>query len=47
MISIFARFIILFATARHMGPKIARALSSFSALILLIFGIYQIRLGFL
>jgi threonine/homoserine/homoserine lactone efflux protein len=40
-----AGLIILFATASRLGPKVARALNGFSALALLLFGLYQIWQG--
>lgn len=45
MISIFMGFIILFGTARHLGPRMTRILNGVSALVLLGFGGYQIGLG--
>ncbi len=41
----FAGLIILFATARQLGPKVTRILSGVSAAALLIFGLYQIWEG--
>lgn len=45
LVSVFMGFIVLFGTAHHLGPKITKALSGFSALALLAFGLYQIGLG--
>jgi len=41
----FAGLIILFATARQLGPKVTKALSGISAAALLVFGIYQVWEG--
>lgn len=43
----FALFIVLFATARRLGPRVSRWLTAFSALALMLFGIYQLWNGFL
>ena len=40
-----AGLIVLFATARHLGPKVTRGLEYFSAGLLAIFGVYQVWLG--
>ncbi|RME46844.1 MAG: LysE family translocator [Caldilineae bacterium] len=40
-----AGLIVLFATARHLGPKVTRGLEFFSAGLLAIFGVYQVWLG--
>ncbi len=45
MVSGLAGLIILFATARQLGPKVTRILSGVSAAALLIFGLYQIWEG--
>ncbi|GAB4579440.1 MAG: LysE family translocator [Anaerolineales bacterium] len=45
LISIFMGFIVLFGTARHLGPKFTKVLSGVSALALVGFGIYQIGTG--
>ncbi len=46
MVSGLAGLIVLFATARQLGPKVTRILSGVSAAALLIFGLYQIWEGF-
>jgi len=40
-----AGLIVLFATARHLGPKVTRGLEFFSAGMLAVFGVYQVWLG--
>ena len=45
MVGGLAGLIILFATARQLGPKVTKALSGVSAAALLVFGIYQIWEG--
>ncbi len=45
MVSGLAGLIIIFATARQLGPKVTRILSGVSAAALLIFGLYQIWEG--
>ena len=41
----FALFIVLFATARRLGPRVGRRLTAFSALALMLFGFYQLWQG--
>jgi threonine/homoserine/homoserine lactone efflux protein len=41
----FAGFVILFATARHLGSRVTKILSLVSAIALLVFGSYQIGEG--
>lgn len=41
----FAAFIILFATASQLGPRVSKILSGISAAALLIFGLYQLWTG--
>jgi threonine/homoserine/homoserine lactone efflux protein len=41
----FAVFVIIFATASQIGPKVSRILSGVSAAALLVFGLYQIWTG--
>lgn len=41
----FALFIVLFATARRLGPRVSRWLTAFSALALMLFGLYQLWQG--
>ena len=41
----FVGFVILFAVARGLDPRLNRALSALSALLLLLFGLYQLALG--
>lgn len=41
----FAFFIVLFATARRLGPQVSRGLTTFSALALMLFGFYQLWQG--
>lgn len=41
----FVGFVILFALARGLDPRFSRALSALSALLLLLFGLYQLGLG--
>jgi threonine/homoserine/homoserine lactone efflux protein len=45
MIASLAGIIIVFATARHLGPRVNRALLGASALALFAFGLYQLWLG--
>jgi threonine/homoserine/homoserine lactone efflux protein len=45
MIVTLASIITLFATARHLGPKLNRALLGLSAIALACFGLYQLGLG--
>ncbi len=47
LIGTFAGFIIIFASARQLGPQVSRMLSGISAVALFIFGVYQIALGIL
>lgn len=42
----FALLIVLFSTARRLGPWVARALTAFSVLALTLFGVYQLWQGF-
>lgn len=39
--------IVLFATARRLGPRVSRALSAVSAVVLFLFGLYQLGQGLL
>lgn len=41
----FALFIVLFATARRLGPRVSRGLTAFSAVALFLFGVYQLGQG--
>jgi threonine/homoserine/homoserine lactone efflux protein len=41
----FAGFILLFASARRLDPRLSRILSAISAIALLVFGLYQLWLG--
>ncbi|MEW5960338.1 MAG: LysE family transporter [Chloroflexota bacterium] len=41
----FAAFVIIFATASRLGPKVSRILSGVSAAALLVFGLYQLWTG--
>ena len=41
----FAVFVIIFATASQLGPKVSRILSGVSAAALLVFGLYQLWTG--
>lgn len=41
----FALFIILFGTARQLGPRVSRALSGVSVVALLLFGLWQLVTG--
>lgn len=41
----FVLFIVLFATARRLGPQVSRWLTAFSALALMLFGFYQLWQG--
>jgi threonine/homoserine/homoserine lactone efflux protein len=41
----FAAFVILFATAGHLGPRVSKGLTGLSAVALLIFGLYQLGTG--
>jgi threonine/homoserine/homoserine lactone efflux protein len=41
----FAGLILLFATARQLGPRVTRGLNGFSALALFLFGLYQLGQG--
>lgn len=43
----FALFIILFATARRLGPQVSRLLTGVSAVALFVFGLYQLVQGLL
>ena len=45
LISGFALFVILFATASHFGPKFNVGLRGVSAVALLLFGLYQLWTG--
>ena len=45
MVGTLAGLIVVFGTARQLGPKIARALLGISAIALAAFGIYQLWLG--
>jgi threonine/homoserine/homoserine lactone efflux protein len=47
MIASLAGIIILFGTARHLGPKVNRAMLGMSVAALACFGLYQLRLGVL
>jgi threonine/homoserine/homoserine lactone efflux protein len=42
----FAAFILLFATASQLGPRVARWLNGLSAVALFLFGLYQLGQGF-
>lgn len=41
----FAGFVVLFAVARKLDPRLSRTLSAASALLLLLFGLYQLWMG--
>jgi len=41
----FATFVIIFATARQLGPRVSRIMSGVSAMALVIFGFYQLWIG--
>lgn len=43
----FAAFVLLFATASRLDPKVSRALTLISGLVLLVFGLYQLSQGLL
>lgn len=43
----FAAFVLLFATANRLDPKMSRALALISGLVLLVFGLYQLSQGLL
>lgn len=45
LVGTFALTIIVFSTASHLGPRITRALSGVSALVLLFFGLFQLYKG--
>ena len=45
LVGTFAFTIVVFSTASHLGPKITRALSGISALMLLFFGVFQLYKG--
>jgi len=45
LIGTFALFVGIFASARHLGPRISRALSGLSAVALAAFGLYQLYAG--
>jgi threonine/homoserine/homoserine lactone efflux protein len=45
LVGTFALFIVVFATASHLGPRVTRALSGISALVLLFFGLFQLYRG--
>jgi hypothetical protein len=45
MTACLAAIILLFGTARHLGPKVNRALLGLSAIGLVCFGLYQLWLG--
>jgi threonine/homoserine/homoserine lactone efflux protein len=47
LIGTFAGFIVIFASARQLGPRVSRVLSGISAVALFVFGVYQIVLGVL
>ncbi len=41
----FAAFVMIFATASHLGPKVSKLLTGLSAIALLFFGVYQLWTG--
>jgi hypothetical protein len=45
MILTLAGIIVLFGTARHLGPKVNRAMLGMSVIALACFGLYQLWLG--
>jgi threonine/homoserine/homoserine lactone efflux protein len=45
LITGLAGFVILFGTARHLGPRVSRILSGIAAAVLLLLGIYQLVTG--
>ena len=45
MIGTLAGFVIIFASARQLGPQVSRILSGISAVALFMFGIHQITMG--
>lgn len=45
LIGTFAGFVFIFASARHLGPRVSRALSGLSAVVLFVFGVYQLYQG--
>jgi threonine/homoserine/homoserine lactone efflux protein len=47
MILSLGTIIIVFGSARQLGPKVNRTLLGFSAIALFCFGLYQLRLGFI
>lgn len=45
LVLVFMGVIVMFSSARHLGPKLTKALNGLSALALLVFGVYQIGQG--